>query len=426
MSHELNPGSGPPRNVIQDLFTYDELARLTGLGYSDLITGEVQDPVDQVARLCRLASADSEFGEGGLVRKSLDAAVTVAEEMAEDSADSPVFYNDARVAPYAQIAKTAHRLGQEEAYVRDVLDKGVAVAGKATYQGVAVPKLRATQLELLAEAAYDTKQGADYIKPLVDGIWSARREEDKYRADEKTVDSRVMDLERRLELARIYRLGEDYVSSAIEQTRQSWLVSSAVSAEVLTAKAEELARLAKIASRTRQDSDYIRGILAEGHKVASWGADASAFAHLADLAYATNQPSELIALILTDGFHEVVRREEAENPEVGDTVKSINQLLRGLHGPRTHWGDALQSHFAAHGISLIRETRIAARAKHMLLNALLNDVHLDETFMHDQGIERKPLSYIFKPDSAGRPGVLNPPALSSVPDGYGPQGIRGS
>ncbi|MGH7192582.1 MAG: hypothetical protein ACREJM_03505, partial [Candidatus Saccharimonadales bacterium] len=179
--------------------------------------------------------------------------------------------------------------------------------------------------------------------------------------------------------------------------------------------------------------DYVHDIIKEGHLSARLGAGPEAYAKLVRAVHVNEKvgTDKYETDLLQEGFYQVINM-VSKGREPRDVVGSINQLLHSMYRPRTDMKDFLLAKFVSYGVGRIRALGDEAiegrpsRVRHGLLNTLLWDITLPEAVMEANGIERRTLSYVFKPDSAGKPGVLSHGAVSSAPDGYGPRGIRGS
>lgn len=426
MSPELDGGQAqPPRPST--FFNFDERELLAGWGHHLLLEERFDDPRFQIEQALEIAELDAERGEGGLIRKSLDIAVAIADhqreglEAPEDAEYAPYPGLDAQVSSYAAIARAAHRLDQEPDYVRSILDKGLEAATAEAEPQETRARLQAVQLGILAEAAHTTNQDADYIIPMVDRIRDMELRTHRYSRAETTVDKRIKGLEHRIGLARRYGLGDDYVRRAIDEERDRWWVTAALSQQTLDAKVDELTRIAAIASSATWDRDYVHGIIEQGHHTARLGAGPEAYAKLVRAVHLNEKigTDKYETDLLEEGFYQVVNM-VSKGREPRDITGSINQLLHSMYGPRTDMKDHLLAKFVTYGIGLIRALDDDAiegrpsRVRHQLLNTLLWDMTLPKDLMEANGIERRSLSYIFRPDSAGKPGKLSRPAVSSV------------
>ncbi len=372
-----------------------------------------------IEQQCAIAKDYARQGEDRLARDCLNAALALADNADTDStipAEDDINFRP--VTPYASIARVASQIGQEPGVVRNALDRGVSAVNK-NGQGRSAASLQIVQLEILAEAAHETLRDPDYVRTLVDRIHDLDRgiaatTPEYLVGKEATMEGRLRRFDSRVDMAVRYRLGDDYIRSAIDEEKSQWLVSAAVPADELNMKVAEMIRIAAIA-RKAGDLDYAHSIIEEGHGIARLGADASAFAELARAVYVNEKPGTSIyeAELLQEGFKRIVHADGQEDPR--HTAAAVNLLLNAMYGPRTKMKDFLQAQFATFGIRRIKRAKDVAsdsmydnpdRVRHGLLNTLLRGVHLPDIVMEDNGIERRPLSYTFKPEAADKPGVL--------------------
>lgn len=400
--------------VIRELFTDDDRATFYELGYRRLIEGAVRTPDLQVRMFLGAAGAAVErYGdeEDGIVRKSLDAAGALVGDVIGRHAGE---YMDELhfVKTYIKVADAAHELEQGPDYVRTVLD--MATEKVMASPEHPRPQEQADKLVELADTAHRTGQDPEYLKAMVERVRGLHIEANKGLADEATTGSRIRQLRTELEMAGRYGLGSEYSRELIKAASDRWqLKGGEIPVETLTAKVCELSHIAIAALRAGQDEAYVRGIIDSGRQIAVRGADTAAFAHLARTAHVvTDGDARYSGDILLDGYRAIEDREEPK--PLRQTLLDYNQLMLSLYGRgQDRLKSLLQGQFAIGGLKQIEAAGGTERQQHMLLNTLLQgDVYLSEEFMRINGLEHKPLSYVFKPGRKPVLGRSQEPAVS--------------
>ncbi len=381
------------------VLSYADLSILVERGHFIMPDRDFTSPAEQIDAWCAIAVEDAELG-GSLARKSLEAAVATVDSLGEEGCEeshSSERYSHTRL--YVHIAQTAWKAGQDTDYVRGILDKAVSSVSLGSIGNDDLQRLR---FGIVAKAAHETGQDSDYLQLLVDRIREADANVIQRLAKqrpERVPDTRVKQLERVVELSHSYGLGTTYIRGLFDAAREGLQTApdASASAQHLTSQVHELVGIASLADYW-QDPEYIYGIIEQGRAIANLGAKPQAFAELAKLAHAIEGPGNYHADILVDALHSMDRREE--EPPITEDLRALNSLLQATNEPGPKVREVVQTQIVTRGMRLIERSRSGPRQSHMFLNMLLRGVQLADGVMDRQGVERKPLSYVYRPGDA--------------------------
>jgi len=379
MSPELAtalPQSHEPFSVEE----YIKVRELGGVALGDILN---KYPYFQVQDLCGVATKEFDLhGDEDFVKKNLDAAIEATQKIGGGVyiPGGPYTHNQG-VRGYINIAKAAVHTGQETEYVYALLD---AASEEVLENG-------ASHSYLMDIAAMDHELDPDSGRAK--SIITLAVRQLKYLQIYPGGNYRDMTLSRYLsEAKQEYGFDDEFIDSLIDAAREQNRTL-----ERDGNKAKKLADMAKLAKEYEYRDgapDAVKEIIEEGRKLAVVEDDinttVSNFIELAKASHDTDQPEEHAKEILEQAAAVALAADQSPR----NTIAQIRELI--IASMELKQFDYNDEYLTQPAIDLIRSADISARVKHQLLNQLIGQFNLPEDFMEANGIEKKPLSYVFK------------------------------
>jgi hypothetical protein len=326
-------------------------------------------------------------GDIDFARESLDCAI---EMLDLGAADMPRGYgsfsaNFNLIQGYIDTAEAAITIEQPATYVKSALDKALDRTSNMRHDR---PSLAGIFIYKIASAAHRSGQSDSYIE---DVLKIPLREEVRLDAFKGT-----------LQHANHYGLNSEFSRRVIKQAQDQWF-DEAVQPDTPTgASIKKLLGIAKVAYRFggEANADLIPDMLLEGATIAAISDDrkeeVESLARLAMFADATDQPREFTWNMLRRG---IVPAEKLKHEEPVAAIEGFSLLAQV--GVELEMLDIAQE-AASRGVAVAYFSGENWRRRHERLQRALRGIDVSETFsdkfITNLGVEKRPYNYAFTSD----------------------------
>jgi hypothetical protein len=392
----MSPEAAAPTH---EPFTVEEYIKIREL--SDMAIGSIleQHPYDQVSDFCYIAENEFELhGDQSFVKKNLDAAlerVPAIDTRGRTANGHYVTYPAlARTEAYLAIASAAHKTEQEPEYVSGILDTTLDAALESAHFWLS------KQLDDIAKTAYETGQGTEYMKRLVERMYEVG-------ATEPKVDQRFAAIGNLIENTADWGLDEDYRAGLIERAHGD--------ARAIEDPEDEITSLLFVAAMHfigKEEKpgapDKARVILDEIRKEIPGIEDPKQrfadFSELAEISAKMEQPSDYVLSILKQCLKEVLSQDSASPETVVDDVRQVmDTSLELLHLSKME-KELTAEDLRKAIINISASEFLSDRDKHKLLNRTLGLLggaeEVPEEFLEANGIVKRPFNFAFSREPA--------------------------